>query len=244
MEPRTLLNLLMENAKPPLTPSSLARALNGSPSQPQIQKFAAGTAKEPRRSTLLPVANYFKVPIDAFYDEDVAEQVARDRELVDQSVKPASDVKEARDELLPGDAIEAAIDMLADVLAGLDNWGRGQAANALYEFAKNPAQAARAVSDLKRAVHDTPSPPTSPRTRPRRRDGETSSAEISEVPPSQNPTNGGPGLTLKLGGGQRQLFEIPIKSLRQVLSNSSADLNESNNYENWTAPNTRKGGSK
>ena len=81
MNGRELLQLLL--AKRGLTANALAKALKGGTTQPQISKFLTGVAAEPRRSTLAPVAVYFGVPIDAFYDDSLAERVALQLGLVD-----------------------------------------------------------------------------------------------------------------------------------------------------------------
>ncbi len=75
MEPRDLLLALM--ARDGDNPHSLSVKLRGRIKQPQIYKFVTGAAKEPRRSTLQPLAEHYDVPIDAFYDATVAAGVAK-----------------------------------------------------------------------------------------------------------------------------------------------------------------------
>lgn len=70
MEPRDLLRALMERDGD--NPNSLSVKLKKRVTQPQLYKFLTGTSKEPRRSTLQPVAEHYDVPIDAFYDSAVA----------------------------------------------------------------------------------------------------------------------------------------------------------------------------
>lgn len=55
-------------------PNSLAAKLNNRTKQPQIYKFLEGISKEPRRSTLQPVADYYKVNVEAFYSPKVADR--------------------------------------------------------------------------------------------------------------------------------------------------------------------------
>jgi len=74
MTGRRLLQLLLKQRG--LNPNSLSAALGGESKQPQIQKFLAGTSREPRRSTLAPIARYFGLPVEAFYDEDLAQLIA------------------------------------------------------------------------------------------------------------------------------------------------------------------------
>lgn len=85
MEPRKLLQLLM--AKSELNSNSLAAKLDNATTQPQIHKFLNGKAKEPRRATLAPVADYFSIPLDALYDPEVAATVAEQRRLAEPELK-------------------------------------------------------------------------------------------------------------------------------------------------------------
>lgn len=73
--------------------NSLARKLGGTPSQPQIHKFLKGTAREPRRATLQPLADHFGLPLDAFYDGELVERIAFERGLriAGTSPEPAAD---------------------------------------------------------------------------------------------------------------------------------------------------------
>ncbi len=66
-----------------LTPTSAAAKAKGS--QPQLHRYLRGESLEPRRSTLAPFARIFKVPLDAFYNEALATQVARERGLLTTS---------------------------------------------------------------------------------------------------------------------------------------------------------------
>lgn len=66
-----------------LTPTSVAAQAKGS--QPQLHRYLAGESLEPRRSTLAPFARFFKVPLEAFYNEALATEVARERGLLTTS---------------------------------------------------------------------------------------------------------------------------------------------------------------
>jgi hypothetical protein len=59
-------------------PNSLSSKLRGRTKQPQIFKFLEGIAREPKRSTLAPVAEHYGIPIDALYDPRVADEVYAD----------------------------------------------------------------------------------------------------------------------------------------------------------------------
>lgn len=73
MDPRELLRRLMADRG--LNPNSLARAVHQRVKQPTIHRFLSGEASEPRRSTLEPVAKYFNVEVDAFFDPKKADEV-------------------------------------------------------------------------------------------------------------------------------------------------------------------------
>lgn len=60
-----------------LNPTSLSKAVHGKTKQPQIHRFVAGTAIEPKRSTLQPVADHFGIPVDALFDPREASRVAQ-----------------------------------------------------------------------------------------------------------------------------------------------------------------------
>lgn len=67
MKPVELLAELMRRSGD--NPNSLASKLKKKTTQPQIYKFLEGISKEPRRSTLQPVADFYSVDIEAFYSE-------------------------------------------------------------------------------------------------------------------------------------------------------------------------------
>lgn len=86
VDPRKLLLRLMSQAK--LNPNSLSVRTRGRTKQPTIYRYITGEAKEPKRSTLLPVAEVFGVPVEAFFDPKVADDVARERGLLGQAPEP------------------------------------------------------------------------------------------------------------------------------------------------------------
>lgn len=99
-----LLHLLLLNYR--TNPNALSVALNGAVSQSQIQKFLKGTAKEPRRTTLEPIAKYFKVPVDAFYDPHLAWKTAITRGIIpihtpSEPNNPFDVWREAHEPLIP-----------------------------------------------------------------------------------------------------------------------------------------------
>lgn len=72
MEPRELLRRLMDIEG--LNPNSLAAKTNGRTKQPQIHRFLSGTVGEPKRSTWQPVANFFGISVEAFFDHAIADK--------------------------------------------------------------------------------------------------------------------------------------------------------------------------
>jgi len=70
MEPRLFLKWLLARNK--LNTSSLARKLNGNPSQQQLHRFLSGVVREPNRAMLQTIADHFQIPLDALYDYDSA----------------------------------------------------------------------------------------------------------------------------------------------------------------------------
>lgn len=100
MEPRELLQALMTRAGD--NPHSLAAKLKRPPLQSQVHRFLAGTSKEPRRSTLHPVAVHYDIPLDALYDSYQATLVARRLRLDEPGVAtlPAEPTTDPGDALL------------------------------------------------------------------------------------------------------------------------------------------------
>lgn len=81
MDPRHLLQWLLDAHN--LRATGLANRLKESgkyekpTTQPQISKFLNGVALEPKRETLAPVADYFKIPLESLYDSGLAESVSQ-----------------------------------------------------------------------------------------------------------------------------------------------------------------------
>lgn len=77
MEPKELLQRLMDERG--LNPNSLAAATKHKTTQPQVYRFLNGLVKEPKRSTWEPVAQLFRVPVEAFFDPAAAERAWAER---------------------------------------------------------------------------------------------------------------------------------------------------------------------
>lgn len=113
MDPRELLRRLLDASG--LNPNSLAAATRGRTKQPQIHRFLTGVAKEPKRSTWEPVASYFHVPVDAFFDSQAADaawlEYAGRSEPAAAAPARATVVRE-RDPLSVGDALNVVLSAL------------------------------------------------------------------------------------------------------------------------------------
>ncbi|QHI99343.1 hypothetical protein GT347_15980 [Xylophilus rhododendri] len=73
MDGHFLLKLLLDAEG--LNPNSLAAKAEGV-HQPTIAKYLNKQVREPRRTSMAPVAKFFGIPVEAFYDPDVADWVA------------------------------------------------------------------------------------------------------------------------------------------------------------------------
>ena len=61
------------------TAASIARKLaNHGVQQPQMSRFINEKTREPKRSTMAPIAEFYGVPVDAFYEEEIAELLLAD----------------------------------------------------------------------------------------------------------------------------------------------------------------------
>jgi hypothetical protein len=72
MNPQDLLRELMRRSGD--NSNSLSNKVKGRTKQPQIYKFLEGISKEPKRSTLEPIAEFYGIPVEAFYDVSLSRQ--------------------------------------------------------------------------------------------------------------------------------------------------------------------------
>ncbi len=142
MDPRELLRRLMEARG--LNPHSLAAATRNRTKQPQIYRFLHGTAKEPRRSTLEPVAEVFGVPVEAFYDPAEASRVwlvisASSNGLPAPSLAPKP---------TPPPTLAEALPIVLACLAGLDDYTADQVLGAMRAAMRPSPPLSRIERDL------------------------------------------------------------------------------------------------
>lgn len=121
-----------------------------------------------------------------------------------------------------GRAVEAAVNMLADMLQPLDAGGREMAALMLKNLAMNPQGERGRVINMLLALHTPPEPPEPARKGAKAKPGVKSKAATR--------TNGNASLVLKLGGGQRQMFHVPMQPLHKAIDNRNASQAERDWY--------------
>lgn len=115
---RELLSVLMEKSEH--NPNSLSQALGKRVKQPQIHKFVKGITTEPKRSTLTPIAEYFGISVDAFFDEAQAEELLHQIEsgsFVVQRQKSGGRTQASAGRAAPTSADFAAIEQALRLLA-------------------------------------------------------------------------------------------------------------------------------
>lgn len=159
MNPRDLLQKLMD--KHGLNPNSLSRKTHGKTKQPQIYRFLNGEAKEPKRSTLEPVAAFFGIEVDALFDRRVAEATAR--RLLPEEYSSAPDQLQVTEPKPvwppiptdPSSDIRRLVDELGRVLSELPEDQRHECANILQGMAHSGG--AKRWRHLMLELLDTPS---------------------------------------------------------------------------------------
>lgn len=96
-------------------PYRVATRLKNPPLQSYASKFIAGKVKEPRRDSLRPLAEYYRVPLEAFYDPALADEVAVERNLVPGAARRTRAASTEQ----PSELADA-LDVLTKVLQGAE----------------------------------------------------------------------------------------------------------------------------
>lgn len=147
MEGKELLRLLLE--KRGLNANSLADTLRDRSLQSQIQRYLGGRTKNPRPDTLEPIAKFFGIGIEAFYQPLIAQEVA-DRLMltpVPNSVAEAPapyglrHAASAPTPLRPKPGMRDAILQLGKSLEAYDESARKAVASLLADLALHPDNA-------------------------------------------------------------------------------------------------------
>lgn len=117
-------------------PYRVATRLKNPPLQSYASKFIAGKVKEPRRDSLRPLAEYYRVPLEAFYDPALADQVAAERHLA-----PGATRLTRAESSAPTSELANALDVLFAALRDVDKSTRIAVAPLLAAMATDPAEA-------------------------------------------------------------------------------------------------------
>lgn len=117
-------------------PYRVATRLKNPPLQSYASKFIAGKVKEPRRDSLRPLAEYYRVPLEAFYDPALADQVAAERHLAPGATRLTRAGSSA-----PASELASALDVLFAALRDVDKSTRIAVAPLLAAMATDPAEA-------------------------------------------------------------------------------------------------------
>ncbi|MGF6347922.1 hypothetical protein [Variovorax sp. W2I14] len=155
MNGRQLLRALMAQAGE--NPNSLADALQNRSLQSQIQRFVDGKTRNPRWSTLDPVAKHYGLRVEAFLDDEAAEEVAIARGLLSAS---DGNTNENRASSAPTPIRSAArplsihelVLQLGKALAPYDAPARKAVASLLADMVNDPDDAARAAERIDRLL--------------------------------------------------------------------------------------------
>jgi hypothetical protein len=100
--------------------------------QPTLHKFVSGRTREPSRQTAALIAEFFRIPLEALYDEEVATKVAAERGIAlsggrQMNSKPDAfprDVMESIDKLYA--AGRHRLELVIRAALGLDIGGSGK----------------------------------------------------------------------------------------------------------------------
>ena len=154
MDGSELLKALMD--RDGLNSNSLAVKLRNKSMQSHVYRYLKGIAKQPKLDTLRPIADHFGVPVAAFYDSTLAEQVAAEQGLIEGRV-PA----QPRAALTEADQLADALEVLTKALQKSDKNARIAVEPLLSSMAKEPEEAGQKSRLILRllttdTVQDTP----------------------------------------------------------------------------------------
>lgn len=136
---------------------AVATSLKKPALQSYIWKFLNGKAKEPRRASLQPLADRYRVPVDAFYDPSLAERIAVERGLlVGRAASERSSMEAPADARAEPDEVMAALRVLADALRTADKATRSAIAPLLSLLASDPDQVEDVFSALAKLLPERP----------------------------------------------------------------------------------------
>ena len=134
VEPREFLKLLMKRKG--FNTTSLAAATDDKSKQPQIYRFVHGETKEPKRSTLEPVARVLGVPVDAFFDKAVMREQLRIMEQQGEGLGDGLSLSISEEPQAPPPPA-VVLEWLGLLLASIPAERRGAFADSLAGFARD-----------------------------------------------------------------------------------------------------------
>lgn len=169
MEGPELLRLLME--KRGLNANSLADMLRDRSKQSQIQRYLAGNTKSPRPGTLEPIAKFFGIGIEAFYQPVIAREIAQKLILAPHDQRPENGSSNyqlntpasAPTPLRPRPSLREIILQLGKSLEGYDESARKAVASLLADLALHPENAALTANRIT-ALLDAPGNDAEPKS--------------------------------------------------------------------------------
>jgi transcriptional regulator with XRE-family HTH domain len=151
MDGPSLLKALMDAAGD--NAYAVATSLRKPALQSYIWKFLNGKAKEPRRASLQPLADRYRVPVDAFYDAGLAERLAIERGLLVGRSGASESASEHPQEAPSGPGeIEGALRVLAEALAAADEETRAAVASLFARLAQEPERLESVTATLMRLL--------------------------------------------------------------------------------------------
>lgn len=169
MEGKELLRLLLE--KRGLNANALADALRDRSLQSQIQRYLGGKTKNPRPDTLEPIAKFFGIGIEAFYQPLIAQEIAERLLLAPRSHQAeepttpygADRVASAPTPIRPKAGLRDNILHLGKSLEVYDESARKAVASLLADLALHPENAALIANRIT-ALLDAPGNGSQPKS--------------------------------------------------------------------------------
>jgi transcriptional regulator with XRE-family HTH domain len=174
-----LLKALMD--RDGLNSNSLAVKLRNKSLQSHVYRYLKGVAKEPKIETLRPIAEHFDVPLAAFYDSALAEQVAVERGLLEGSMAQPRPTTEKT--LSPSDAFDAALEVIAKALTEVDEEARALVGHSLSRLAQDPSKLSNISQHIRTLVFTNIAKQGST-------DTETTVSELPDLPRGIGPEDG------------------------------------------------------
>jgi len=156
MDGKALLKALMKEAK--LNPNALADILKNRSLQSQITRFTDGSTRNPRWETLKPVADYFGIRVEAFFDSEAADLVARQRGFLEVlGVKEDGPVyigfSATPRRVSPKDRLHDLLLKLASEIEPHDQSARRAVSSLLADLALSPENASIAADRIVLLLH-------------------------------------------------------------------------------------------